>query len=175
MEEVVFQQDKFRFYGSCATGILALLGALYSEIWVFWLLFGASLLLSYRHYQDLQKRIVVSKEGITDEGGQFYAWKDIDHCYLENPNLVLVFKKKNWEVQDHNYPICLSDYNASRKELEETINRLSGKPLFVQKTFEDKEQQKKEDKEATKGILIFIGAIIAGIGVIALFAHFYSR
>ena len=94
MEEVVFQQDKFRFYGSCATGILALLGALYSEIWVFWLLFGASLLLSYRHYQDLQKRIVVSKEGITDEGGQFYAWKDIDHCYLENPNLVLVFKKK---------------------------------------------------------------------------------
>ena len=136
-EEVVFKHEKFTWYSLCLATIGCLVVGLVSNS-VKVLLFGLPLLLylCILEYKQLNRRLILNKDGFTDENGSFYAWKSIDHCYIKDDYhryLVIIFKDKD----EPNISASLNNYFFKNRELEDAVNRLAGKSL-IRYTYEDK-------------------------------------
>lgn len=176
-EEVVLRNEKFTWYLLCMMAIGVLVAGLVLNdfrilIFLPFILYGC--ILEYKH---LNRRIILNKDGLTTDSGVFYAWKSIDHCYLEqgyNRRLIIVFKDKD-EPRDS---VLLNNFSFKDRELEDAIDRLAGKSL-IRYTYEDKEVEKKDEKESNKtvlrGFLKFFLILIGFLLLIALFSFYYAR
>ena len=173
-EEVVFKHEKFTWYSLCLATIGCLVVGLVSNS-VKVLLFGLPLLLylCILEYKQLNKRLILNKDGFTDENGSFYAWKSIDHCYIQDNYhryLIIILKDKD----EPNISASLNDYFFKNRELEDAVNRLAGKSL-IRYTYEDKKAEKEDNKTAIRLLLKFFLIVIGVLLLIALFSFYYSR
>ena len=123
-EEVVFKHEKFTWYSLCLATIGCLVVGLVSNS-VKVLLFGLPLLLylCILEYKQLNRRLILNKDGFTDENGSFYAWKSIDHCYIKDDYhryLVIIFKDKD----EPNISAPLNNYFFKNRPLTDLPERV---------------------------------------------------
>ena len=177
-EEVVFKNEKFSWYSLCLATIGCLVaGLVFNSVKILFFL-PLFLYLCILEYKHLNRRLVLNKDGLTTDYGAFYAWINIDHCYLEqggyNRRLIIVFKDKG-EPRDS---VLLDNYHFKDRELEDAIDRLAGKSL-VRYTYEDKkaeiENKRKENKAVLRGFSKFFLILIGFLLLIALFSFYYAR
>ncbi|MBO7618255.1 MAG: hypothetical protein J6T22_13775, partial [Bacteroidales bacterium] len=165
--------EKFTWYSLCLATIGCLVAGLVSNS-VKVLLFCLPLLLylCILEYKHLNRRLILNKDGFTDENGSFYAWKSIDHCYIKDyyRNFVIIFKDKD----QPNISVSLGNYFFKNRELEDAVNRLAGKSL-IRYTYEDKKAEKEDNKAAMRLLLKFFLIVIGVLLLIALFSFYYSR
>ena len=172
-EEVVFKNEKFTWYSLCLGTIGCLVAGLVLDSVI--ILFFLPLLLYFciLEYKHLNRRLVLNKDGFTDENGSFYAWKSIDHCYIKDDysrHFVIIFKDKD----EPKISVLLNNYSFKNRELEDAVNRLAGKSL-IRYTYEDKKVEKEEDKAGCRLLLKFFLIVIGVLFLIALFSIYYSK
>ena len=171
-EEVIFKSEKFTWYSLCLATIGCLVAGLVLNSVKILFCLPLLLFLCILEYKHLNRRLILNKDGFTDENGSFYAWKSIDHCYIKDyyRSFVIIFKDK----EEPNISVSLGDYFFKNRELEDAVNRLAGKSL-IRYTYEDKKAEKEDHKAAMRLLLKFFLIVIGVLLLIALFSFYYSR